>query len=500
MAANLVRRYDEEEAVQLLNRSFAQYQADRSVVQLEQRLRERRNLLADLRKGMSLPAEGVAELRALRRRASEARAPGQVRRRAIETAIAGLGPGTVIQLERHGGGPAVVVSVGQRRSGAVRLRALTPGRRLVEVLAEDFEAEPARLGEIELPRPYVPNNRHFQDEVVRRLARARLTGGRGRRGRGAVQGRRRQPDRGDEEVGPLWELAEAHPLAGHPEAESALRQLARVERIEREVLELSRRVGSASDTVGRHFRRLLELLEGWGYVDGWRLSARGELLARCYHECDLLVVESLTRGLLDGLDPPTLAALASVFSYEHRSRTLPQQTWLPSARSRDSYRTILDLSQRLQADEQLSRLPVTREPDATFAGLAYAWASGSVLDDVLEDEEVSGGDFVRNVKQLLDLCRQLADLAAEPATAAAAARASDQLFRGVVAVSSTIGGADDDVPVDDMPVDGPPVDEMAVDEMPVEDSPGEAVDAAPGQGSAEGDGEAPLAGGRHVRP
>ena len=53
MAANLVRRYDEEDATQLLNRSFAQYQADRSVVRLEQRLQERR---ADGRR----PARGLA--------------------------------------------------------------------------------------------------------------------------------------------------------------------------------------------------------------------------------------------------------------------------------------------------------------------------------------------------------------------------------------------------------------------------------------------------------
>ena len=33
---------------------------------------------------------------------------------------------------------------------------------------------------------------------------------------------------------------------------------------------------------------------------------------------------------------------------------------------------------------------------------------------MIADEEISGGDFVRNVKQLIDLLRQLGDMAPEP--------------------------------------------------------------------------------------
>jgi ATP-dependent RNA helicase HelY len=52
---------------------------------------------------------------------------------------------------------------------------------------------------------------------------------------------------------------------------------------------------------------------------------------------------------------------------------------------------------------------------------------------------VSGGDFVRNMKQLIDLLRQIGDAAHRPATAATAREAADRLFRGVVALSSTVG-------------------------------------------------------------
>jgi hypothetical protein len=57
---------------------------------------------------------------------------------------------------------------------------------------------------------------------------------------------------------------------------------------------------------------------------------------------------------------------------------------------------------------------------------------------VLDDEELSGGDFVRNIKQLTDLLRQIGDIAPNPATAAAARSAAEALFRGVVAASSGV--------------------------------------------------------------
>jgi ATP-dependent RNA helicase HelY len=460
MSANLVRRYGEEDATRLLNRSFAQYQADRSVVQLEQRLRERREQLERLREALPVPAEQLAEYRALRRQAEEAGTPDQAERRAIETAVARLSPGSVIRLDHQRAEPGVVVSVGQRRGGGVRVKALTASRKMVLVRPEDFSELPARLGEIELPRPYAPYERHFQDEVMRRLVRARLAGG-DRRGR---RRRNQGPERGgpsgenEREAGAsvrradgLWRRVQEHPVSRQPQLDQLLRAGARIERFERETAELAKRVDRVADTVARRFQRLLGLLERWGYTDGWSLTQRGELLARCYHESDLLIVESMSRGNFDDLEPAELAAFLSCFSYEHRSRTAPQQSWLPSPVSRDRYRELQVLHQRLSDQEEQARLPVTRPPDATFAAMAYAWAAGGDLEDVLGDDEVSGGDFVRNIKQLLDLCRQIGELAPLPATARAARQAADLLFRGVVAASSVVE-VDDDIPdLDEVP-------------------------------------------------
>ena len=38
------------------------------------------------------------------------------------------------------------------------------------------------------------------------------------------------------------------------------------------------------------------MLEAWGYIDGWSLTARGDRLSRIYHEADLLVAECLEQA------------------------------------------------------------------------------------------------------------------------------------------------------------------------------------------------------------
>jgi ATP-dependent RNA helicase HelY len=70
------------------------------------------------------------------------------------------------------------------------------------------------------------------------------------------------------------------------------------------------------------------------------------------------------------------------------------------------------------------------------------------LSSVLSDCEVAPGDFVRNVRQLMDLLRQLAQVAPVPDTAGAAEMAVSLLRRGVVAANDPAdwGSATDPAP------------------------------------------------------
>ena len=163
------------------------------------------------------------------------------------------------------------------------------------------------------------------------------------------------------------------------------------------------------------------------------------------------MAEAMASGLLVGLAPAELAALVSAFTYEHRGPGVPPPPWFPSRRVRARWVELERLADDLRADEEAAGLPPTRPPDPGFAALAHAWAAGEPLGDVLSDEDLSGGDFVRNVKTLIDLVRQVGEVAPDAETARSARQAAEALHRGVVSISSTL----DEVVGDPLPHDVP---------------------------------------------
>jgi superfamily II RNA helicase len=205
---------------------------------------------------------------------------------------------------------------------------------------------------------------------------------------------------------------------------------------------------SDEDLVGE-LEAVLAVLERRGYLDRWTVTQAGGRLAGLYHEADLLIAEALESGQLDGLDPPSLAAVASGFCYEaRREREAPLPA--PNAKVGRRLEAIEDLSEALADEERHMRLPATRGVDSGFAALIYDWAKGRDLRQVLQPGAgpgrrgrrsaplMSGGDFVRNVKQVIDLLRQVTMVAREPDTAHSARVAAEGLLRDVVAASSVV--------------------------------------------------------------
>jgi len=210
---------------------------------------------------------------------------------------------------------------------------------------------------------------------------------------------------------------------------------------------------SEEDLAGQ-LTNVLELLEERGYLRGWSVTPAGEMLAGIYHEADLLIAESLRAGVLDGLEPASLAAVVSGYCFEAR-REREGDPELPSGPAGERLAAAAALSAKLSADEAARGLPPTRGVDPAFAPLARGWAEGKELRRVLSGSPspagragrrraaparpvMSGGDFVRNTKQVIDLLRQLAQVASAPATRAAADAAARRLLRGVVAASSEV--------------------------------------------------------------
>ncbi|HEX8802549.1 MAG TPA: DEAD/DEAH box helicase, partial [Acidimicrobiales bacterium] len=167
MAANLVRRYDPADAHHLLNLSFAQFQADRAVVRLEARIERQQERVARLTGEAGCELGDVAEYRELRQAdAVERAAARSADRGAIEFALSRLTPGDVVEVA---GRRVAVLSISFRKGGAVRIRGIDRDGDRFTVGLDDLDAPPVRLGRIEMPVPYTPNNRGFQMAVADQL-------------------------------------------------------------------------------------------------------------------------------------------------------------------------------------------------------------------------------------------------------------------------------------------------------------------------------------------
>src|SRR5205823_2950049 len=145
----------------------------------------------------------------------------------------------------------------------------------------------------------------------------------------------------------------------------------------------------------------------------------------------------LAGGVFDGLSGSELAALASSFVYESRERD-PRRADIPTQRLRDRYRSLSRLWTEVRRAEDAHQGELRRELDPGFVATVFEWAEGKPLEDVLEASGMAAGDFVRNCKQLLDLLRQVEEVAGEDVRPMARA-AHDAVNRSVVAYTGLDG-------------------------------------------------------------
>ncbi|MCD2187488.1 DEAD/DEAH box helicase [Actinomycetospora soli] len=460
MAVNLVDRVGVVEARELLEQSFAQFQADRSVVHLAKRVERNREALEGYAEAMGggagasegsddaagASAEAFAEYMDLRRRLSEREKQlarqGRSEQKAEATAsLEALGRGDVIAVPSgKRAGLAVVLDPGVDRSGRgmqPRPLVLTEDRWAGRLSVADFPDPVSPLGSMKLPKRVD----HKEPRVRRDLANAlRETGienpGRSRRRGGAGAGSE------DPELASLRRAVRSHPCHGRADREDRARWAERHARLTRETEQLEQRVRSTTHSLARTFDRIRGLLGERGYLEGSAgeqdLTPAGHRLSRLWGESDLLVAECLRHGVWVGLKPAELAAVASSLVYDSRR----DDGGIP--RVPDSVEAAVTATAQLWtdlvADERRHHLDRTREPDLGFAWPVHRWARGDALSVVLSSArahglELSAGDFVRWCRQVLDLLDQIrAVCGSEDPVGRAAAEAGRAIRRGVVAV------------------------------------------------------------------
>ncbi len=438
MAVNLVDRVGVVAGRALLERSFAQFQADRSVVGLARRIDRNAEGLAGYAEAMVCHLGNFAEYARLRRQISEreralARFGGAERRAEVAASLAQLKRGDVIAVPSgRRAGLAVVIDPGDGPVEDPRPLLLTEDRWAGRLSMADFPTPVQVLGRMRLPKRV----EHRVPRVRRDLASAlRETGI-------AVPSRaRRRSDAADDvELAALRRALRAHPCHGCDDREAHARWAERYDRLDRETDTLRQQVAATTHSLARTFDRIRALLTERGYLDGEQLTEHGRRLARLWSETDLLTAECLRHRIWDGLDAAELAAVVSVLVYEARREAATPR--VPAGPVSDALVATVRLWAELEADEGRHRLERTREPDLGFAWPVYRWARGESLSAVLvaaetNGAELSAGDFVRWCRQVVDLLDQVRGVAGEnSAIGAAAAAAVRALRRGVVALGT----------------------------------------------------------------
>ncbi|AXE25689.1 RNA helicase [Streptomyces globosus] len=457
MAVNLVQQFGRHRSRELLETSFAQFQADRSVVGISRQVQRNEEGLAGYREGMTCHLGNFEEYAQLRRdlkdRETELAKQGAAQRRAqAASSLERLKPGDVIHVPTGKfAGLALVLDPGvpagrvhghrgHEYAEGPRPLVLTAERQVKRLASIDFPVPVEPIDRMRIPRTFNPRSPQSRRDLASALrAKAgHVTVERSRRGRSAAAD--------DREITRLRAALRAHPCHGCDERENHARWAERYLRLARDTKALERRIEGRTNTIARTFDRIHALLTELDYLREDEVTEHGRRLARLYGELDLLASECLRAGVWEGLSPAELAACVSALVFEARQSDDAVAPKVPGGAAKAALGEMVRIWGRLDALEEEHRINQAegvgqREPDLGFAWAAYQWASDRSLDEVLREADMPAGDFVRWCKQVIDVLGQIA-AAAPPAgqggstVARNARKAVDALLRGVVAYSS----------------------------------------------------------------
>lgn len=451
MTINLVRQMGPAQAHKLLEASFAQYQADRSVVGLRRGIERGERMLEEI--SAELGDDAILDYVRLRMQISEreraqSRASRLQRRRAANEALASLRRGDIITITHGRRGGLAVVLEPARDDEDPRPLVLTEHRWAGRISSADYSGTSAPLGSMPLPKRV----EHRNPRARRDLASA-LNSAAERLDVPPKKGKRSGPANSERDIDPelaaLREQLRAHPVHHRPDREEKARLAERYLRIEKDNEQIRQKVAAATNSLARTFDRIVALLTERGFITGAaddpKVTDDGRLLARIYSESDLLVAEALRTGIWEGLDAAELSGVVSAVLYEARGDTPGGRDGfdIPTGKLRRALNQTRRLWSELRADEQRHRITGSREPDDGFVAAIFRWATTGDLTSALAASDATGsgsplsaGDFVRWCRQVLDLLDQVRNAAPSAALRATAKRAINDVRRGVVAVDA----------------------------------------------------------------
>ena len=236
----------------------------------------------------------------------------------------------------------------------------------------------------------------------------------------------------EEEIGSIRKRIKNHACHGCPDRENHSRVAERAQRLQREIDGLQERINSRTNVIAKRFDRIKLILDKFGYIKNDSIAQSGKMLSKIYGETDLLVAESIQSGVFNQLSPADLVAVISSCIYESRNEEAAK---VPRGEVQNALAIISKIYGKIHEAESDLNLEPMRAPDFGFCWASHKWASGHSLTSVLKGSDLTVGDFVRSMKQIIDLLRQLK--VAAPELQLVIDQALAKIDRGVIAYAGT---------------------------------------------------------------
>ncbi|WP_372710449.1 DEAD/DEAH box helicase [Arthrobacter rhombi] len=449
MSLNLSSQFGMGRARSILESSFAQYQADRSVVGLARQVRSRQESMAGYADSMACHLGDFQEYARIRHELGQAekdasRTAHRMRRSAAEQSLELLQPGDVIDVPgpRRLGRSVVIALADSLRDP--RPTVLTEDRQIRRVGVQDLEGPVEVISRIRIPKSFTGRTPKERKDLAASLRNA-LHEHRPPR-RGAEGFDFPGSDQQEARITELRRQLKRHPCHGCTEREDHSRWAERWWKLKTETDRLSGQIAGRTNTIAKTFDRVCSILRHYGYLalpDGGAddavlvTTAAGNRLRRIYGERDLLTSLVLESGCMDGLSAAELAGFVTTLVYQAKRETSGAHPKMPSRAIEEAWMVAVRNWSELTDLEVANRLPETGEPDSGLVWPMYHWARGKDLKECLRGTDLAAGDFVRWAKQVIDTLDQLAKVPdLSPVLAGRCRAAVDSIRRGVVAYSS----------------------------------------------------------------
>lgn len=217
----------------------------------------------------------------------------------------------------------------------------------------------------------------------------------------------RQRQHLESELAEMRKTLRNHPCHACNDREAHSRYAEKSDRLERESAGLNKRVENRTHVIAKTFDRICNVLSELGYMEGEKPLPQGKILAKIYAESDLLLTETIRKGIFDDLSASELLSVASGMIFQTRSSEVVAPK-IPTQNIASALAQVTGIWVRLEEIENDFGVKTQKEPDFGFCWISYRWSTGNSLQAVLKGSDLSVGDFVRSTKQLIDLLGQIA--------------------------------------------------------------------------------------------